>query len=77
MSLDLKQHLRERHLTQADVARHLAVSEATVSIWAKALREARHRAIPAERARALADFLQIDPCTIRPDLWPRSSALAA
>lgn len=69
MSIDLKRTLRERGLAQKEIAATLGVSEAAVSVWGAALRAGNHQRVPAERARALADLLGVDPHVIRPDLW--------
>lgn len=77
MSLDIKQLLRERGLTQKAVAERLAVSEPTVSAWASALAEGRHARVPVEKARPLADVLGISESLVRPDIWPPAKAEAA
>lgn len=69
MHIDLKPLFRERGLTQKDAAFHLGVSEPTISEWLNALREGRHRRVPAESARPLAKLLNLSPAVIRPDLF--------
>lgn len=69
MALDIKQTLRERGMKQREVATRLGVSDATVSLWAAALREGRHERVPATKARPLAEALGVEPSAIRPDLW--------
>lgn len=70
MAFDLKAAIRDRGLRQKAVAERLGVSEATMSQWAAALATGSHQRVPAERARQLADALEIEPGLIRPDLWP-------
>lgn len=71
MKSDIKATLRDRGLRQKDVARHLSVSEATVCLWLSG-----QQRVPAERAKALAEMLGVEPGMIRPDLWPAPVAQA-
>lgn len=76
MTFDIKARLRERGLQQRQIAVKLGVSDATVSLWGAALREGRHQRVPAEKARSLAELLDVPPGIIRPDLWPAVSEAA-
>lgn len=70
MPIDLKQTIRDRGLTQREVAQRLGLSEPTVSHWLAHYRDPRrgHR-ITAEAAVQLAAILQVDPHHLRPDIW--------
>lgn len=72
--LDLKPILRERGLRQKQAAQSMGVSEATFSVWMSALRMGAHQRIPAEKAKRLAEVLEIAPGKLRPDLWPAEAA---
>lgn len=69
MDTDIKARMRERGIQQRDLARQLGVSDATVSQWLQALREGRHKRVPAERVTDLALALDVPRSVIRPDLW--------
>lgn len=61
----LKDAIKQSGMRQADVAKAIGVSPASLSNYI-----AGRQTIPAERAALLADLLRIPRSTIRADLWP-------
>lgn len=70
MAIDLKQTIRDRGLTQREVARQMGVSEPTLSHWIAHTRDPeRGYRISAEAALVLARVIEVAPHALRPDIW--------
>lgn len=67
----IKPYLRDRGLSQRDIAKAAGVGESTVSRWFAYLRDPKTGyPIPAEAAVKLEDAVGIPRHMLRPDLWP-------
>ncbi len=70
MSTNLKTILAQKKIRQRAVAGALGISDAQMSHYVASLLAGDYRRVPAERAKEMAEFLEVPPGAIRPDLWP-------